>query len=343
MGLTVAVSIVLYDSASDIEQCLAGLGAQTRLPDDVVILDNASSDDGLRLAHAAMPDARCLRSDVNLGFAAGQNRAMAFAPADFHLVLNPDARLRRDFLAEALLPFEGDPRVGSVSGRLLRFRSEDPMGLSTDLAERELPDDVIDSTGMVGHRNRRVTDRGSGHVAGGRYGEPGYVFGPSGAAALYRRDMLEDVAFDGEIYDESFVSYREDVDLAWRAQLLGWRCQYVPSAVARHRRRVAPGRRRILPAVINRHSVRNRWQYILKNEIRMGWQQDWRSILYRDIQIGGYLILHERTSLHAIPDVVQNLPRLWARRNDLMRRRVVSDQYMVEWFGDVAQRPLETL
>ena len=340
MSLTVTASILLYDSASDIAACLAALDAQTRRADDVVILDNASTDDGLARARAALPGARFLRSPVNLGFAAGQNRAMAFAPADIHLVLNPDVRLRRDFLARALEPFERDPRLGSVTGRLLRFRPEDWMGTSLELIEHELPDDLLDSTGMIAHRNRRVTDRGSSRPAAGRYLSPEYVFGPSGAAAMYRREMLEDVAYMGEIYDESFISYREDVDLAWRAQLLGWRCEYAPAAVARHRRRVAPGRRGTLPAEINRNSVRNRWQLMLKNELAAGWRRDWRRIVYRDLQIGGYIILHERTSLRALSDVARNIPGLWARRNDTMRRRVASDEEIMFWFGGSIEQPI---
>ncbi|MGD0863586.1 MAG: glycosyltransferase family 2 protein [Candidatus Limnocylindrales bacterium] len=341
MALTVTVSIVLFNSAVDIEACLAALNDQTRPPDEVIILDNGSTDDGLARARAALPHARFLRSPVNLGFAGGQNRAMAFAPADIHLVLNPDARLRRDFLARSLAPFERDPRLGSVTGRLLRFRPEDPLGNSAELVECELPDDILDSTGMIAHRNRRVTDRGSNRLAAGRYLSPGYVFGPSGAAALYRREMLENVAYQGEIYDESFFSYREDVDLAWRAQLLGWRCEYNPAAVARHRRRVAPGRRGILPADINRNSVRNRWQLVLKNEIEPGLRRDWRQILYRDVQITGYLVLREQTSLRALGDVVHNLPKLWARRNDIMRRRIATDEEMLAWFGGPVERPLE--
>jgi GT2 family glycosyltransferase len=341
MALTVTASILLYDSAGDIEGCLAALDAQTRQVDDVIILDNASTDDGLARARAALPGARFVRSPVNLGFAAGQNRAMAFAPADIHLVLNPDARLRHDFVAQALAPFERDPQIGSVSGRLLRFRPEDAMGNSHELIEHELPDDVLDSTGMIAHRNRRVTDRGSNRPAAGRYLSPGYVFGPSGAAALYRREMLENAAYEGEIYDESFVSYREDVDLAWRAQLLGWRCEYTPAAVARHRRRVAPGRRALLPAEINRNSVRNRWQLVLKNDVAFGLRRDWQRILYRDIQIAGYVVLHERTSLRALSDVARNIPGLWARRNDIMRRRTTNDEEIMTWFGDLTERPLE--
>lgn len=341
MALTVTASILLYNSAFDIEACLAALSAQTRPADEVIILDNASTDDGLARARAALPHARFLRSPVNLGFAAGQNRAMAFAPADIHLVLNPDARLRRDFLARALAPFERDPRLGSVTGRLLRFRPEDMGGNSIELLESELPDDLLDSTGMIAHRNRRVTDRGSNRPAAGRYLSPCYVFGPSGAAALYRREMLESVAYQGEIYDESFFCYREDVDLAWRAQLLGWHCEYTPAAVGRHRRRVVPGRRGILPAEINRNSVRNRWQYMLKNEIEPGLRRDWRQILYRDVQITGYLFLREQTSLRALGDVAHNIPKLWARRNDVMRRRVASDEEILGWFDGVVERPLD--
>jgi len=332
---TVTISILLYNSAEDIESCLAGIRDQTRAPDSVVILDNASSDDGLDLSRAALPGAIFERSEVNLGFAGGQNRAMSIAPAEFHLVLNPDCRLRRDFLERAVEALEGDPTAGAVSGRLLRFRMEDPEGVAPDL-----PGDRLDSTGMVALRNRRVLDRGSEEEAAGHYLAPAYVFGPSGAAALYRREMLEDVAFHGEFFDESFFAYREDVDLAWRALLLGWRCRYVPSAVARHRRRVAPGRRHRTSAQVNRSSVRNRWQMILKNELASGWLADWIEVVGRETAILGYLALRERHSLLAFRDLARNLPELTAKRRSVMRRRVASDAEMLAWFGRRDEIPI---
>ena len=333
MATTVTVSILLFNSAPDIRPCLESLRCQSRVPDSVVILDNASTDDAADQARAAMPEARFIRSPRNLGFAAGQNRAMGAAPADIHLVLNPDVRLRHDFLAAALGEFSRHPGLGSLTGRLLRFTQDDYGGTCKDHWELEWPDDRLDSTGMVCHRNRRVTDRGSDEIAAGRYESPGYVFGPSGAAAMYRRDMLEDVAYRGEVYDESFLSYREDVDLAWRAQLMGWKCLYSPGAVARHRRHVAPGRRRMLSADINRNSVRNRWQMMLKNEVVAGWRRDWLHILWRELEIDGYLVLRERSSLRAVPDLFRNLSRLRERRRYTMRRRVASDEEMLAWFG----------
>lgn len=328
MSLRASVSIVLHDSAGDIDECLSALALQTRAPDAVVVFDNASTDDGVDRARAALSGVRIERSPANIGFAAGHNRAMAIEPADVHVVLNPDCRLAPEFIERSLAALEADSSIGAVSGRLLRFRAEADAG-----PLMEARGDVIDSTGMVAQRNRRVLDRSSDLPAHRRDLTEIDVFGASGAAAVYRRTMLEDVAFEGEFFDEAFFAYREDVDLAWRAQLLGWRCRYVPTALARHRRRVAPGRREILPSRINRLSVANRWRMIAKNELRAGWQRDWRSILGRDLQILGYCALREQRTLLAITDVAGDGARLRARRHDVMRRRRSDDDAMLGWFG----------
>ncbi len=303
-------------------------------PDAVVVFDNASLDDGLVRARDAMPDARFERSEVNVGFAAAHNRVMALEPADVHVLLNPDCRLAPTFLERSIDALGTDPTIGAVSGRLLRFRPDAPDGGPP----RELPGDILDSTGMVALRNRRVLDRSSDEPATGRDLEAADVFGASGAAAVYRRAMLEDVAFEGEFLDEAFFAYREDVDLAWRAQLLGWRCRYLPTALARHRRRVAPGRRDRLPAAINRMSVANCWRMIGKNESAEGWRRDWRAIVGRDLQIVGFCALREQRSLLAVADVVGDAGRLQARRRDLMRRRRADDDDVLPWFGRRSER-----
>jgi GT2 family glycosyltransferase len=341
LSVTVTVSILLSDSAIDIEGCLAALAKQTRRPDDIVILDNASQDNGLERARAAVHDARFLRSRINLGSAAGHNRAMAYAPADYHLVLSPDVRLGRDFLARALEPFGHDSRVGSVSGRLIRFRPEDLLGTLDDPPERELPDDTLDSTGLMAHEDRSFTERGAGEAAESRYLNASYVFGSSGAAALYRRDMLENVAFQGRVFDESFGSYLEDVDLAWRAQLMGWRCEYMPAAIARHRRTTAPGRCEILGSPADLYLGRNQWRLLLKNELSTSRWTDWRGIIWGDTGNGGEMILREQSSMRALARVARNIPGLWARRNDTMRRRVASDEEIMSWFGGSIERPID--
>jgi len=324
---TITVSIVLYDSAADIEACLRAVREQLRPPDRVVVVDNASADDGAALAARVMGDAQIERLPANVGFAAAHNLAITLAPADVHVVLNPDCRLGPAYLAVAEQTLARDATVGSMTGRLLRYRDDVDGG---PLAELE--DDVLDSTGMIAFRNRRVLDRGADEPAAGRYTVAEDVFGTSGAAAVYRRAMLEDAAFEGEFFDEGFFTYREDVDLAWRALLLGWRCRYEPAALARHRRRVAPRRRRQLPPSINRLAVANRWRMLAKNELGAGWRRDGLRIVARDIGILGYAAVREQTTLAAVLDVARDARRLRAWRIDVMRRRTIDPEAMLRWF-----------
>ena len=151
---------------------------------------------------------------------------------------------------------EADPAVGSVCGKLL--------GMSSDLTIPKEP--ILDSTGIVFTPNLRHFDRGSQVPDNGQYEQAEYVFGATGAACLYRRKMMDDIAINGEyLLDSDFFAYREDADLAWRAQLLGWKCFYTPKAVAYHVRHVLPDKRAALPALINMHSVKNRWLMRIKN------------------------------------------------------------------------------
>ena len=226
-----------------------------------------------------------------------------------------------------------------MAGRLLRFRDPEAAFQPLD----EAPYDVLDSTGMIALRNRRVLDRGTEETANMRYVKDEYVFGVSGAAGVYRRAMLEDIAFEGQYFDESFFAYREDVDLAWRAQQRGWRCRYLPTALARHRRRVAPGRRRLLPSYINRLSLTNRWRMIAKNETHEGWAADWAEIVGRDLAALGYCALREQRTLLSVFDLVRDRTRLRAWRRAIAAGRQVPAAEMLQWFGRRSALPAPEL
>jgi GT2 family glycosyltransferase len=120
------------------------------------------------------------------------------------------------------------------------------------------PTGTLDSTGIYFTSAGRHFDRGSGEPAVGRYLAEEEVFGASGAAGFYRRSALEGGRISTGYFDSDFFLYREDADLAWRLRALGWRCLYVPAAVAWHRRRNLPERRRRMTELANLHSVKNR-------------------------------------------------------------------------------------
>src|SRR6185295_4228689 len=128
-----------------------------------------------------------------------------------------------------------------------------------------LEDSRIDSTGMLFTPAMRHFDRGWHEPDSPYFDRMEYVFGASAAAALFRREMIDDISVDGNFFDPDFFVYREDADVAWRAQLQGWRCLYTPAAVAHHVRTVTAGNRRTLPAFVNMHSVKNRFLMRIKN------------------------------------------------------------------------------
>jgi len=224
-----------------------------------------------------------------------------------------------DFISKLVSAMSRAPRAGSATGKLLRVR------------EGERPD-IIDSTGIVMLPSQRHLDRGADREDAGQYARAEEVFGASGAAALYRREMLEDTRVGAEYFDEDFFAYREDADLAWRAQLLGWSCLYVPEAVARHGRRVTPERRGELPALINYYGVRNRFLLRLKNQTAGHALRFLLPAAGRDLQVIGYVLLREHSSIGALRDVIRLWPRTWAKRRAIMARRRRPTRDMIAWF-----------
>ena len=190
----------------------------------------------------------------------------------------------------------------------------------------------IDSTGILMLRNQRHLDRGAGEPDLGQYDKPEDVFGPTGAAALYRTEALQDAAFDGQSFDEDFFAYREDADLAWRCRLMGWNAIYVPAAVALHGRRVTPERRRKLPALINYHSVKNRFLLRLNNMTGSLYRRDFCAISLRDAAVIGYVFLREWSSLGALFYLLRHLPRLWRKRKLIQSKRRIAPPELEKWF-----------
>jgi GT2 family glycosyltransferase len=252
----------------------------------------------------------------NVGFAVAHNRLARRYPAPYILFLNPDTVLEPPFLQELVHAMDKDVAAGSATGKLLRFDGK-----------------TLDSTGIVMKRNQRHLDRGSGELDRGQHDSPEPVFGPSGAAALYRYACLEDVAIDGQFFDEDFFAYREDADLAWRCQLMGWHSLYVPTARARHRRHVTPERRSTLSAAINSHSVKNRFLLRVNNITLHHYRRDFWAITRRDLAVIGYVLLREWTSIPALLYVIRHRRRLWRKRQLIQARRRPDSTEVEQWFA----------
>lgn len=319
----VSITIVTFNSARYIAKCLQYVFEQDYPNIDVIVIDNASGDETAALLEQFGTRIRFVRNTENVGFAQGQNQAIALTESDWVLTLNPDVRLSPGFVSKAVRAGECDKQVGSVSGKLLRMA-----------ANFEIPAaKMLDSTGIYFTPSLRHFDRGSGEPDRGAYDQFEYVFGVTGAAALYRRQMIDDISVNGEFFDSDFFAYREDADLAWRAQLLGWKCLYAPNAIAYHVRNVLPSNRKSLPAAINMHSVKNRFLMRIKNITADLYARHFFAITLRDAVVIGGCLLREFGSLRAFPLVIVSYRKMLAKRKEIMRRRRVDSAYMISWFS----------
>ncbi len=319
----VSVTIVTYNSGRFIKRCLESVLDQRYSLREVIVIDNCSEDGTIDILEQFEDRVRIIYNEENVGFAAAQNQAIAISRGEWILTLNPDVLLLPDF-TEALVHAGGlDARVGTVCGKLLT------MSDGFDFPEKP----VVDSTGIYFTPNLRHLDRGSLEIDNGHYRQYEYVFGATAAAALYRRKMIDDIAVDGEFFDNDFFVYREDADVAWRAQLLGWRCLYAPYARGYHVRKVLPGNRRALPAEINMHSVKNRFLLRIKNITWDVYRKHWFSITARDLVVLSCCLVREQSSLKAFWFVARNWKRNVAKRRLIMQRQRVDDDYMASWFN----------
>jgi GT2 family glycosyltransferase len=318
----VSVTIVTYNSGRFIKRCLESVLSQRYRLKEVIVIDNASTDGTIDILEQFEDRCQIHYNEENVGFAAAQNQAIRLAGGDWVLTLNPDVLLLPNFIQALLDAGQFDSKIGAVCGKLL-----------TMTAHFEIPErPVVDSTGIYFNPMLRHLDRGSQEVDNGHYLQYEYVFGATAAAALYRRAMIEDISLDGEFFDSDFFVYREDADVAWRAQLMGWKCLYVPYARGYHVRKVLPGNRSALPADINMHSVKNRFLMRLKNISTDLYWRNWFSITGRDILVIMCCLLWEHTSLKAFWFLLRNWSRFRAKRELIQHARRVDDEYMASWF-----------
>jgi GT2 family glycosyltransferase len=215
----------------------------------------------------------------------------------------------------------------------LPFQEYSPDGAS-GIAPDPRRTNIIDSTGIYFTPNMRHLDRGAEELDHGRYDRVQYVFGASGAAAFFRRDFIEAVSVEGEFFDEDFFAFREDGDLAWRAQVMGWKCLYTPAAVAWHVRRVTPERRKDLPLIINWHSAKNR--FLMRGKNASGWlcRRLFFPVLWRDIMTFGYAAVRDRRLWSAVIYWWKVRDSIRRKRAIIQSRRRVSDRDLLWWFSN---------
>lgn len=318
MSKLVSVTLLNWNGREFLTGCLDSVLAQTYQNIEVIVVDNASSDDSVDFIKATYEGAlRLVENATNIGFSRGMNQAIGMTSGAYVVPLNFDVILEPDFIAQMVASVEADSEIGSVSGKLLRFNENGKTR-------------VIDSTGHVIHKNRYVVNRGGDQLDVGQFDAEDFVFGTTGAVPLYRREMLEDIAYKGEYFDESFFIMLEDVDLDWRAQLRGWKCLYAPKAIAYHFRSASGvGHSRL----IQRHYYKNRYLTIWKNDFWLSWLKHLPQILLMDLYLNIDILFTSPIALiQAWGDLIRLTPLTLRKRGTIKVGRRVSRRDIDVWF-----------
>lgn len=329
MQKKVSIIIVTWNSMQYLPKCLESINNQTYKNKEIIMIDNASNDH-IKGFIKKFPNIVFLQNKENLGFSRGQNQGINKSSGDYILALNPDVLMVENFLEEMVRAIELKPEIGAASGKLYLIRDDFAIQKNKK---------TIDSTGIISLKNRRNLDRGNGIEDIGQFDKLEYIFGVSGAAALYKKEMLEDIKIGDEYFDELFFALKEDVDLSWRSQIMGWKTVYNPCAIAYHARRVTSKTRKYLNPELKMHSIKNRYIMILKNETMKNYLRHLPFILLRDLLILGYLPFFETKSIQGLFYILKNLNKISTKRRIIHSKKRVDDNYLIQWFGRIESLP----
>ncbi len=330
--MKVSVNLVTWNGKKYLPFCLDSLAKQTFRDFSLFILDNGSTDgtaEYLKSFRFPAIDLKLAFNEKNIGFAAGHNQVFRSTKSDYVLLLNQDVILEPNFLEAAVNFMDKNLEIGAVTGKLLRW----------DFCNNKKTD-MLDSAGLKIWKNHRLAELGAGEKDGEKWNKPFEVFGVSGAAAVYRRSSLESVTVLGEYFDPDFFSYKEDIDLAYRLRLFGWKAWFLPEARGYHDRTArsdggsdaqAVRRRKNKSSFVNYHSYKNHLFLLLKNvPAGIFWRYGCR-IKWYEFRKFIYLLFFETRTLGGLGEFFGKLGKMLVKRKWIMSNKKVNTGEIKKW------------
>jgi len=301
----VTVAIVNWNGERFLGQCLSAVLAQTVIPNEIILVDNASSDASLDIVRR-YPSVRVLMQNENLGFARGNNVAIqaSAGESEWIALLNPDAFPEPYWLEALLSAVRENPDFDVFGSKLVNAANPS----------------VLDGAGDAYHMSGLVWRRGHGVPVASLSMKASEVFSPCAAAALYRRQALVDAGG----FDKDYFCYVEDVDLGFRLRLTGHRAMYVPDAVVHHVGSGTTGGQHSDFAMYYGH--RNLvWTFVKDVPGILFWlllplhaAMNLASILWFAVQGRGGVILRAKR------DALLGLPKMWRKRRAIQPTRIAT-------------------
>lgn len=299
-----SVVIPNWNGAKFLPTCLDALARQTYPNIEVIVADNDSHDESRELIRTRYPQVIMIELAENRGFTGACNAGLEAAEGEFVALLNNDTEVDPGWAAAVVDAFQRHPEVGLVASKMLLFDRRDHIHTAGDFF-------TVD--GRAG--NRGVWQRDEG-----QFDQEEYVFSACGGSAAYRRKMLDQIG----LLDDDFFFSLEDMDMAWRAQLAGWRCLYTPRAIVYHYLSATGGGvtasyydGRNLIYVLAKNYPAQLWRKYGGKILRAQWKLAWEaSRAWRGAEA--------RARLRGMLAGVLSLPHIWHKRRVIQASRKVA-------------------
>jgi GT2 family glycosyltransferase len=301
-----SVIIVSYNNRKHLEHGLPGIVASLGEKDELILVDNASSDGGADWVRQAFPSVRVVVSETNLGFGGANNLGVGYAGGEFVVFINPDTAVDPAWLDALVHVLQADSNIHLVTSRILLM--SDPS--------------TINTCGNDVHISGITLCRGMGQPAE-EFDLPGLVGAVSGAAFAMRRLLFLELGG----FDADFFLYMEDTDIFLRARLAGMRSAFVPASIIQHAYELRFGPYKTF------YQERNRYLMLLK-------LYRWATLLVLlpvlllgELVTWGYVLLREPSrvgnKLRAYGWVAQNWKSILTKRRQVQRLRRVPDRVLL--------------
>jgi GT2 family glycosyltransferase len=302
----VDIIIINWNGKVFLSECLDAIFKQSYQDINVIVVDNNSSDGSVAYLSEHFPTVNVIPLDDNYGFVGANNRGITASSGRYVALINNDAVAQPDWIRESIECLNRYPDAGFCAPKILLYGQRD----------------ILDSAGDNFSCEGVGIHRGSGQK-GDAYDECEYVFGACAAAAVYRREMLDEIGS----FDEDFFIMCEDIDLSFRAQLSGYRCVYCPSAVVYHKDH---GTIKGLTYVFSYYGQRNLEYVYIKNMPALLLLWTLPAHLMYDTLMLFYCLIKGRilSFVRAKFSVLRHLPRIMKKRRYLQENRKVSSRYL---------------
>ena len=298
-----SVIIPSWNGVELLPTCLNSLRAQTYADFEVLVVDSASTDGSVSLIQRDYPEAQVVVLTENRGFTGAANAGIARAKGQLVALLNQDVEVDSRWLEVMAHTVRSHPDAGAIACKIMLFDQRDH----------------FHSAGDNYRADGIPVNRGVWHKDEGQYDSEAEVFAACGGAAAYRRDCLDEVGW----FDESFFMYLEDVDLAWRQQLAGWRTIFAPRAVAFHHLSASGG-----GVTASYYTGRNTVYVIVKNLPGPLLRKYWSAILAAQLRVSKDALRSwrgaaARARLRGQLSGLLTWPRMLGKRRAIQRSRRV--------------------